>query len=374
MVVMPHSPRAHGRDRSLLRSRGAVTASLLAILAGGVATGGLMATAIDDPSSPAADRIKAIAPQIDPRTLSGPAYANAVAGTCLTWSLDARDQVTDFSDVDCAEPHRFEVAGRIDLAEVPGFGPDSTLPDGAELAPVGTDRCVPLIDEYADGREIDPAGRFTPLVVPPSEEGWDRGDHAVLCGIASSELDGRSALSAGRFLDADQHRRWDPGTCLGFTGEGLPGAPVPCSDDHSIEVVSDVDVAGLFPDAPDVPEPQVQAELTGEACHQAGIDFLGGDPEALRQSTLIATLVHPISQISWATGSRTVNCGLMKANEEGGFSVLRGSARQGVLIDGVTPVAPTTTAVPMPGATPDDDSGPADGAVPGAVPVPGGTP
>lgn len=375
MVVMTHSPRVHGRDRSLLRSRGAVTASLLAILAGGVATGGLMATAIDDPDSPTAERIQAIAPQVDPRTLSGPAYANAGPGTCLTWSLDERDRVTDFSDVHCAEPHRFEVAGRIDLSEVPGFGRGSELPDGEQLAPVGTDRCVPLIDEYAEGRRIDPAGRFSPLVVPPSEEGWDRGDHAVLCGIASSELDGRSALSTGRFLEADQHRRWDPGTCLGFTGEGLPGAPVPCSDDHSIEIVSDVDVTGLYAEAPEPPEPEVQAELTGEACHQAGIDFLGGDPEALRQSTLISTLVHPISQVSWATGSRTVNCGLMKANEEGGFSVLRGSALQGVLVDGVTPVPPTTTAIPRPGGIPDDDpAAPAGEAVPGAVPVPGGTP
>ena len=298
MVVMTHSPSARGRDRSLLRSRGAVMASLVAVLVGGATTGALMATAMDDPASPTADRMRAIAPQVDPRTLSGPAYANAVAGTCLTWSLDAQDRVTDFSDVDCAEPHRFEVAGRIDLSEVPGFGPDTALPDSAALAPVGTDRCVPLVEDYAEGREIDPAGRFTPLVVPPSEEGWDRGDHAVLCGVASSELDGRSALSTGRFIEADQHRLWDPDTCLGFTAEGLPGAPVPCSEDHPIEIVSYLDVAGIFPEDPAPPEPEVQSELTGEACHQAGIDFLGGDPEVLRQSTLIATLVHPISPVS----------------------------------------------------------------------------
>lgn len=345
--------------------------SLLAVLAGGAVTGGLMASAMDDPNTPAADRIKAIVPQVDPRTLSGPAYADAVPGTCLTWAVDERDRVTSFSAVDCAEPHRFEVAGRIDLDEVPGFGRDAPLPDQDALATVGTDQCMPMVDGYTGGRQVDPVGRFTGLVVPPSAEGWDKGDHAVLCGIAASELDGRSATSTGLFADADQHRRWDVGTCLGFTPEGLPGSPVPCSDDHSIEIVSDLEVTGILPDEPLPPEPEVQSELTADACHEAGATYLGG-AEALRQSTLISTLVHPISPVSWETGSRTINCGLMKANDAGAFSVLRGSARQNVLIDGAAPVAPTTTAIPAPGAPADD--APGDGAAPGVVPVPGGTP
>src|SRR5699024_9737753 len=88
MVAMTPSPRSRPRSRSLLRSRGAVATSLLAVLAGGAVTGGLMASAMDDPSTPAADRIKAIVPQGDPRPLSGPAYADAVPGTCLAWAGD----------------------------------------------------------------------------------------------------------------------------------------------------------------------------------------------------------------------------------------------------------------------------------------------
>lgn len=331
-----------------------------------------MASAMDDPHSAAADRIKAIVPQVDPGTFSGPAFANAVAGTCLTWSLDAQDRVTAFTAVDCEQPHRFEVAGRIDLNEVPGFGSDTPLPDTSELAPVGTDRCMPMVNRYTGGRQIDPNGRFTGLVVPPSEEGWNKGDHAVLCGIASSELDGRSTTATKVFAQSDQHRRWDAGTCLGFTAEGLPGAPVPCSDDHSIEIISDVDVSGIYPEGEFPPEPRIQSELTAEVCHQAVVNYFG-DPEALRASTLISTLVHPIGQISWATGSRTVNCGLMKSNDQGGFALLRGSAQQGVLVDGEPPIAPTTTAIPMPGATVDDGSNgvsPEGDAAPGTVPVP----
>jgi hypothetical protein len=348
--------------------------SLLAILAGGAVTGGLLASAIGDPNSPRAERIAAIVPQVDPRTLSGPAYADAAPGTCLTWSIDSADRVTSFTAVDCAEPHRFEVAGRIDLVQVPGFGEDTPLPDDAALTPVREDRCLPLLARYAGGREIDPLGRFTGWVIPPSAEGWDKGDHSVLCGFASSELDGRSALTTGVFAGSDQHRRWEPGTCLGFTESGLPGAPVPCSTDHSIEIASDLDVTGLFPEDLAPPEPRVQSELTAEACRAAGIDYLG-DAEALRRTTLISTLVNPISPVSWATGSRTVNCGLMKASDPGPFAVLRGSARQGVLIDGATPVAPTTTELPAPGAPegiPDSPAGEASGTV--SVPIPGGGP
>lgn len=350
-------------------------ASLLAVLSGGAISGALLATAINNPDSTRAERIAAVVPQVDPRTLSGPAYAAAGPGTCLTWSIDEADRVASFDTVDCAEPHRFEVAARIDLSDQPGFGPDSPLPDSDALAPVGTEQCLPLVSAYAGGREVDPDGRFTGLVVPPSQAGWDKGDHSVLCGIAAAELDGRSALSTGIFADADQHRRWDPGTCLGFTAEGLPGAPVPCSGDHSIEIVSEVDVTGVFPEGPVPPEPRVQSELTAEACLQAGIAYLG-DAEALRQSTLISTLVNPISDISWRTGSRMVNCGLMKAADLGPFAVLRGSARQGVLIDGRTPVAPTTTEIPPPGQLPgagatEPTQGP-EGTI--SVPIDGGTP
>lgn len=344
-------------------------ASLLAILSGGGATGALMASAMKNPDSSRAGRIAQVVPQVDPRTLSGPAYAEAVPGTCLTWSMDASDQVTSFTAIDCAQPHRFEVAARIPLSDLPGFGDGTPLPTNEKLAPVGTEQCLPAISRYA-GREVDPDGRFTGLVVPPSQAGWDKGDHSVLCGIAASELDGRSALSTGIFAESDQHRRWEPGTCLGFTAEGLPGAPIPCEQDHSIEIVSDLDVTGIFPEGPVPPEPRVQSELTAEACLQAGIGYFGTD-EALRQSTLISTLVNPISEISWRTGSRTVNCGLMKAAEPGPFAVLRGPAVQGLLVDGQVPVAPTTTIIPPPGAAPGQPAQPGQA---GQPPVDGSAP
>lgn len=340
-----------------------------------------MASAIKNPNSSQAGRIAQVVPQVDPRTLSGPAYADAVPGTCLTWSVDGADQVTSFAAVNCAEPHRFEVAARIPLSDIPGFGDGAPLPTTAQLAPIGTDKCLPLISRYAGGRDVDPEGRFTGLVVPPSQTGWDKGDHSVLCGVAASELDGRSSMSTGFFAETDQHRRWAAGTCLGFTAEGLPGAPIPCEQDHSIEIISDLDVTGIFPEGPVPPEARVQSELTAEACLQAGIAYFGDD-ESLRRSTLISTLVNPISEISWLTGSRTVNCGLMKSADPGPFAVLRGPATQGVLVDGQAPVAPTTTVIPPPGQQPGQaGQPPVNGSTPPAegdlgtvsVPVPDGT-
>ena len=226
---------------------------------------------------------------------------------------------------------------------------------------IGVEHCAPVVDRYAAGRPVDPAGRFAVTVVPPSERGWKAGDHSVLCGVSTTEVDGRPSYSTGRFAAADQHRRWVPGTCLGFTEAGRPGGPVRCEDPHSIEIVSELDVTGIFPDSAEVPDAQTQVELTGQACHQAGVDYLGGDPETLRRTTLISAQVGPLSQVSWATGSRVVNCGVMKAGTGGGFAVLTGPAARRLLVDGSPPVAPTTTALTTPPATGPTATGEASG-------------
>src|SRR5699024_7998969 len=157
----------------------------------------------------------------------------------------------------------FEVAGRIDLDEVPGFGRDAPLPDQDALATVGTDQCMPMVDGYTGGRQVDPEGRFTGLVVPPSAEGWAKGDHAVLCGIAPP---------------------------------GLVGSSAPCPDVRPSAVASALEVSGPLPDEPRPPAPEAQPALTAAACHEAGATSLGG-AEALRQSTLISTLVPHLYRV-----------------------------------------------------------------------------
>ena len=89
---------------------------------------------------------------------------------------------------------------------------------------------------------------------------------------------------------------------------------------------------------------------------------------AERRTTLISTLVNPLSEISWRTGSRTVNCALMRVADPGPFAVLRGSVRDGVTIEGEAPVVPTTTEVPSPGDA-QQQPGAHDGGA-GAAPAP----
>lgn len=340
---MSTSPRSHPRPRA----RGPVVASLVAVLAGGAAAAGVAAAAIQDPEGGAASLFAPVLPKEDPREASGEAYATAQPGGCVTWRLGEGERLASFSGVPCDQPHRLEVAGRIDLPDDPATGTDAPFPDAATRGRLGAERCRPMIDAYTRGRAIDPAGRFGVTVVPPSEEGWRKGDHSLLCGITSTELDGSPALSSRFFATADQHRTWDPGTCLGVAPEGRPGAPVDCGRDHTIEIVAHLDAAALYADKGDPPDPRTQSELAAQACYDAGVEYVGG-AEALRRSTLISTLVLPISPGSWQTGSRTLDCGVMHERDGGAFSLLQGSVRQGVLVDGTTPVAPTTTTIPAP--------------------------
>ena len=347
MNVMDTSSTGTKPD-ALWRTRGAVVASLCAaaLAAGGVSV--LVSAADSDPDGTAASAIDGIVPSNNPRVLSGPAWVSAEPGTCLTWSLDGSGEVTSFYDVPCDDPHWFEVAGRVDLTEDPDYPQGTPIPSAAELRDIREEHCSQQIEAYAPGHPIDPEGRFAPTVVPPSEEGWDAGDRTLLCGLTTNELDGSLTESTGNFVEADQHRLWEPGTCLGFTDERLPGAPTDCEEDHAIEIVSTLDIAPLVDEAAGVPDPTVQAEVTNDACRQAGIDYVGGEEE-LRQTTLISILVTPIREISWETGSRTVNCGLMRADADGQFEVLNGSPTTGNLtVGGAPPVPPTTTTVPLP--------------------------
>lgn len=347
--------RAARRRRHIARSRGAVTASVIALgLGGGVAGGALAAVMKDPDSQTAAPVVNKIAPQVNPRTLTGEAFALAASGTCLNWKGAVKGQPTDIFSTDCQEPHRFEVAERVDLTDKT---PEDAHPQGATNVELAKSICEPVVNNYVQDRALDPEGRFAIALIPPSPEGWEAGDRSALCGIAAKDLDGSSAESVLPYAEADQHRRWEPGVCLGINDQRLPTAPVDCGSDHSIEIAANLDVTDIFPDGPEPPEPAQQTELTAQACYDAAVKYVG-DAERLRRTTLIPTLVQPISAGSWATGSRTVNCGLMRAADPGPFAVLQGSARDSVRIEGEEPRVPTTTVVPAPSAprTADDNT------------------
>ena len=319
--------------------------SVFALAVGGALAGTGIGMVMNDPDSEAAGPVNAIAPQVNPRTVTGDAFALAASGDCLNWTSSVRGQPSDIVSTTCEEPHRFEVAGRIDLAEAT---PDDVYPEGQRRVDLANELCAPVIDRFVGDRPLDPEGRFARALIPPSAEGWEAGDRSALCGIAPKELDGSSAEIDMPFAVADQHRLWEPGTCIGINDQRTPSGEVDCTEDHAFEVVANVDVSGLFPEGEFPPEPADQTAISADACYNAAVEYTG-DVEALRRTTLVPAQVMPISPVSWATGSRTVNCALMRVADPGPFAVLRGSVRDGVTIEGEAPVVPTTTEVPSPG-------------------------
>ena len=337
--------------------------SVVALAIGGAAAGTGIGMVMNDPDSEAAGPVNAIAPQVNPRTITGEAFALAASGDCLNWTSSVRGQPTDIVSTTCEEPHRFEVADRIDLTEA---SPDDAYPEGQRRVDLAGELCAPAIDRFVGDRPLDPEGRFARALIPPSAEGWEAGDRSALCGIAAKELDGSSAEINQPFAVADQHRLWEPGTCIGINDQRTPTGKVECTEDHAFEVVANVDISGLFPEGEFPPEPADQTAISADACYNAAVEYMG-DVEALRRTTLVPAQVMPISQLSWATGSRTVNCALMRVADPGPFAVLRGSVRDGVTIEGEAPVVPTTTEVPSPGDAP--QPGTSDGGA-GAAPAP----
>ena len=338
--------------------------SVFALAVGGALAGTGIGMVMNDPDSEAAGPVNAIAPQVNPRTVTGDAFALAASGDCLNWTGSVRGQPSDIVSTTCEEPHRFEVADRIDLAEAT---PDDVYPEGQRRVELANELCAPVIDRFVGDRPLDPEGRFARALIPPSAEGWEAGDRSALCGIAPKELDGSSAEIDMPFAVADQHRLWEPGTCIGINDQRTPTGEVDCTEDHAFEVVANVDVSGLFPEGEFPPEPADQTAISADACYNAAVEYTG-DVEALRRTTLVPAQVMPISPVSWATGSRTVNCALMRVADPGPFAVLRGSVRDGVTIEGEAPVVPTTTEVPSPGDAQQQPGAPDGGA--GAAPAP----
>ena len=361
--------RTAGRSAHLARTRAAVIASVVALGIGGGIAGTALATVMQNPDSTAAGPVNKLAPQVNPRTLTGEAFALAAAGDCLNWRGSDQGLPTDIYAVDCAEPHRFEVADRLDLTNKTA---NDAHPRGSANVELARELCAPVVDTYTADHPLDPDGRFAVALIPPSQEGWEAGDRSALCGVAAKELNGSSAESTGRFFEADQHRLWEPGQCLGINDQRVPTSPVDCAEDHSIEIAATISIADVFPDGDARPEPARQTELSARACYDAAVEYLG-DAEALRRTTLFAALVQPISQVSWQTGSRTINCGLMRTADPGPFAVLQGSAKTGVRIEGEDPQVPTTTVIPSPSiAQPAQDNPSAPAQVPVAPPANGG--
>ncbi|WP_018024988.1 septum formation family protein [Corynebacterium ulceribovis] len=260
-------------------------------------------------------------------------YTEADTGDCVTWDFDKEDAVANFRTVSCDRPHRFEVAARLDLAAYPAseFGPEAEPPNQTRLAELRRELCQAPTLSYLGGR-LDVAGRFTIAPILPPSDAWSNGDRTLLCGIQAPDASGKATETTGDAHTQDQARVLKAGQCLVVDERGAM-SEVDCKEDHIMEVTSAIDLGQTFKNT--TPSVEKQNDYLAKNCTAAAEEYLGNE-EALYQSTLIPFWTT-IGAESWENGARSVNCYLIKDDGKGGFSTLKGSAKDKFTINGKPP-------------------------------------
>lgn len=302
----------------------AVRVTLVAVLAGAIGYGSYALTS---------QSVSEVAEAPAPEDNTAAPFTTADVGACLTWETGEDGTVRQFERTDCEGPHLFEVSAREDLGTYPSaeFGADAPRPELTRQAQLREELCQAVTMRYLDG-QLDPGGRYSIASILPPQSKWDAGDRTLLCGVQSTDVDGTVLPTQGRAGEQDQARVAEPGTCLRVDSANQTIA-VDCAEPHHMEITDTVYLGEHFPEG--IPSEQQQDDYLRDRCTDAAMEYLG-DEEALYQSTL-QPYWGTLPEVSWAGGSRSVNCALVFANEERGFAELAGSARGDFTIDGQAP-------------------------------------
>jgi hypothetical protein len=265
----------------------------------------------------------------------------ATPGTCLMWS---RPDAADTQVVDCAQPHLFEQAGSVTLAD------QTALPDDRQWRQLVTERCDPVVLDYLDG-QFDPDGRYRVGALKPSPAKWAEGDRQLRCGLQSASRSGALYPIAGRAAESDQAAVQEPGTCLAIDGRTI-GDPVDCSGPHAVETVGVVDLSSEFSEG--FPAVGDQDAYLQPECVRIANEYAGG-AEVIADKELTVYWDN-LTEESWNAGTRKVNCNLAALlPDRSGFAPVTGPVRGDVVV-GDTP-APPASNTPEPGVpVPGDDT------------------
>lgn len=296
-------------------------------------------------------------------------FTRSAAGDCLTWAADSPGEPTS---ADCAQPHRFEVAGVLDTSQIPTaeFSTAAPWPGVDRFAQIRDENCPVIVDRYLGGT-LDPQGRFAPGLMFPSKAEWERGVRSLRCGIEQPGAAGVQDEFTGVVADVDQSFTWPDGTCIGIdrATRKATSAVVNCAEPHAFQVTGSVDLSQRFGGSKSgKPWPSVndQNDYLRGICPTQTDKFFGG-AQAFKATTLNVQW-SAISEVSWLTGSRRIVC-YAALPDRGGFATLVGDARgDALLINGRVPMAPRNdnpgraagNPVPLPpGYTPNDAELPA---------------
>ncbi|MGE3285712.1 MAG: septum formation family protein [Pseudonocardia sp.] len=297
-----------------------------------------------------------------PERAGGPAFVEvppppATPGTCLNWT---RGDAADAAVVECAQPHLFEQAGSVSLAD------QTVLPDERGFRQLVEERCTPVVLTYLGGR-FDPDGRFRVGALKPSAAKWAEGDRELRCGLQSSSRSGAMFTTTGNVAGSDQAAVQEPGTCLGIDGRTI-GDPVSCAQPHAVETVGVVDLGPKFPDA--FPKVEDQDAFLQPECARIAGEY-AGDPNAIEAKKLTVYWDN-LGEDSWKVGTRRVNCNLAALlPDRSGFAPVTGSVRDAntVVSDQPAPPAPESTdPAPVVPTDPPQDGAPEGEPAPTAPP------
>ena len=253
-----------------------------------------------------------------PDAKAGTRYVFAAkVGTCLMWQ---RDDGADMKQVNCEEPHVFEVTQIVDVsADYPAGAP---VPDTDTWRKIAKQRCTKGAERYL-GKKLDPEGKLQVSALAPNEQDWKLGSRDLRCGLWRIGPGGSLQPTVGPAAEQDQSNVWATGTCLGLV-DGAVGDPVPCAQKHSYEMISIVNLRTKFKSYPSTTK---QNTYLDKVCNKEARSYSGGkDLEKLKLIVAWDTR----SKASWQAGSYLVNCkvgALLK--DKSGLAPVEGSIRAG---------------------------------------------
>ena len=215
------------------------------------------------------------------------------------------------------------------------FGPEAEIPDLDRQAQLREELCQGSTLNYLDG-QFDPAGKYSIAPILPPADAWANGDRTMLCGLQTTNEEGIPQRTEGRVSEVDQANIAQPGECREIS-DGQVLRTVDCAQPHQMETISVVNLAEEF--SRGTPSIDDQNDFLASRCADDAIAYLG-DEENLYQSTL-QPYWGTISETSWNGGTRSVNCSLIHAGDDGdSFSEIVGTAtdgRDGFTINGKAP-------------------------------------
>ncbi|PXY32749.1 septum formation family protein [Prauserella muralis] len=237
-------------------------------------------------------------------------------GSCLTWD---KADASDVRKVSCTTEHLFEVVGVVNISDE--YPRNARHPDEQTWRTIAQQRCGQSAGEYLK-KPLDPFGKLTVGVLRPDRQQWAQGDRKLHCGLQWVAPGGEMQPLTQPAAEINQSNVWEPGTCLGLVGKTV-GDPVPCSQEHSYEIIGLVDLAEEFEG---FPPPDKQKTWLDRRCSAIAKRYTGG-ADLGKQGLILSWDVR--ERPSWKAGSTLVNCKVAATLEDkSGLAPVRGSVHK----------------------------------------------